>query len=166
MKSRGIELQGIVYAGLMIDNGEPSVVEFNMRFGDPETQVVLSRLKTDLISVFQAMVNKTLHSVTLDWENDASVCVVMASEGYPQSYPKGLVINGLDEFNNENGTSIIHAGTKVDGNSIVTNGGRVLGVVSKGETVKAAQDAVYDAVKKIHFDGAHYRTDIAAKAIS
>ena len=168
MKDRGIPLKGIVYAGLMIDNGEPSVVEFNMRFGDPETQVVLARLKTDLIDIFQAMVNKTLHQVTLDWKSDAAVCVVMASEGYPDSYPKGRIITGVTDQESSS-SFVIQAGTKLSElgaqRQLQTNGGRVLGVVGMGATIKTAIDTAYSAVKQISFEGAHYRTDIGAKAI-
>lgn len=176
MKDRGISLKGIVYAGLMIDNGEPSVVEFNMRFGDPETQVVLARLQTDLLDVFQAIVGQTLCSISLDWKDDAAVCVVMASEGYPDAYPKGKVIQGVGDVDSEN-TFVIHAGTtlqqitptdsdEVSGtHNLTTNGGRVLGVVGMGPDVKSAIDTAYDSVAKIHFEGAHYRSDIGAKAI-
>lgn len=161
----GIVYKGIVYAGLMIDNGIPSVVEFNARFGDPETQIVLPRLKNDLLEIFIAIAKGTLADITLEWKNTATVCVVMASEGYPDAYKKGQAISGIEEAESIKGVSVIHAGTqRVDG-ELQTNGGRVLAVVAEGHTIKSAIDTAYKGVEKVTFNGAYNRTDIGFKAL-
>jgi phosphoribosylamine--glycine ligase len=161
----GIDYRGILYPGVMLTKGGPKVLEFNARFGDPETQVYLTRMENDLLEVLAASVSGTLGGITLKWSPLASVCVVMASGGYPGSYPKGKVISGLDAANALPGTKVFHAGTARNGNDIVTNGGRVLGVTALGRDLKAAQAAAYAAVEKIQFDGAFFRRDITAKAL-
>ena len=164
MQKRGLRYTGVVYAGLMIKGDDLSIVEFNARFGDPETQVVLARLETDLLEVFEAIVEGTLEDVSLKWSSDTAVCVVMASGGYPGDYQKGVVINGLDQCDDYG--FVVHAGTINAGGDILTNGGRVLGVVSQGGTIRQAIERVYDNVVKIDFDKAYYRKDIGFKAMT
>ena len=163
--AEGIDYRGILYPGVMLTKAGPKVLEFNARFGDPETQVYLTRLENDLVELIDASVSGALDRVNLKWSPMASVCVVMASGGYPGSYAKGKVINGLDAANALPHTKVFHAGTARAGEGIVTSGGRVLGVTALGRDLKAAQAAAYAAVEKIHFDGAHFRRDIAAKAV-
>jgi phosphoribosylamine--glycine ligase len=140
-------------------------LEFNARFGDPETQIYLTRLDNDLVELLDASVDGTLDKVELKWKPEASVCVVMASGGYPGNYAKGKPIRGLDEAAKLPNVKVFHAGTSKNGNEIVTNGGRVLGVTALRKDLKTAQAAAYAAVGKIHFDGALFRRDIAAKAL-
>ncbi|MGO8837655.1 MAG: phosphoribosylamine--glycine ligase [Limisphaerales bacterium] len=161
--AEGIDFHGILYPGIMLTKSGPKVLEFNARFGDPETQVYLTRLENDLLEVLAASVSGTLGGIDLKWSPMASVCVVMASGGYPGSYPKGKVITGLDAANAMPGTKVFHAGTALKDDQIVTNGGRVLGVTALGHDLKSAQAAAYAAVEKIRFEGAHFRHDIAAK---
>ena len=150
----------------MIDNGEPSVVEFNMRFGDPETQVVLPRLKTNLLEVFNAIVDNRLNEINLEWHDFSAVCVVMASKGYPASSSKGDVISGVSSLESSETQFVIQAGTKHGSDQLLTNGGRVLGVVGTGGSIEAAIQSSYQAVETIQFEGAHYRKDIGAKAVN
>jgi phosphoribosylamine--glycine ligase len=160
--------RGVLYAGLMVTNQGPRVLEFNCRFGDPETQPLLMRLKTDLVDLLEAVVDDQLGEFTedkLQWDPRPAVCVVMASQGYPASFARGKVIGGLDEAAKLPDVKVFHAGTKLDGGVVVTDGGRVLGVTALGETVAAAKQKAYEAVEKIHFQGAHYRRDIGDKAI-
>ena len=161
----GIDFRGLLYPGVMLTKDGPKVIEFNARFGDPETQVYLTRLENDLVELLSASVDGTLGNMELRWSRTASVCVVMASGGYPGSYAKGKPISGLAEAGALPNTKIFHAGTAKAGDQIVTNGGRVLGVTAWAETLSAARDAAYQAVERIHFEGAHYRHDIAAKAL-
>ncbi|MNM56327.1 Phosphoribosylamine--glycine ligase [compost metagenome] len=164
MVSEGRSFRGVLFAGLMITpDGKPKTIEFNARFGDPETQVVLPRLKSDLLEIFLAAVNGTLDQVEIEWSDEAAVCVVLASPGYPASYPKGLVISGLEQVQN---ALVFHAGTakNADG-EWVTNGGRVLGVVGLGRDIAEARNKAYAEAERIVFEGKHYRTDIAAKAL-
>jgi phosphoribosylamine--glycine ligase len=163
--AEGIDFHGILYPGIMLTHRGPRVLEFNARFGDPETQVYLTRLENDLVELLDASVSGTLSRVELKWSPLTSVCVVMASGGYPGSYAKGKVIFGLDAANTLPNTKVFHAGTAKSGDQIITNGGRVLGVTALGEDLKHAQAAAYAAVVKIQFDGAHFRRDIAAKAM-
>lgn len=160
----GIDYRGILYPGIMLTKSGPKVLEFNARFGDPETQVYLTRLENDLVELLNASADGSLGKMDLKWSPLASVCVVMASGGYPGSYPKGKVITGLEAANALPKTRVFHAGTALKDGQIVTNGGRVLGVTALGTDLKTAQAAAYTAVKAIHFDGAHFRRDIAAKA--
>lgn len=157
--------KGVLYAGLMITAGGPRVLEFNVRFGDPETQPILIRLRSDLLEVVLAVCDGKLDEVTLQWDNRPAVCVVMASGGYPADYEKGKKIIGLDEAEKLQNVVIFHAGTKNQNGDIVTNGGRVLGVTALGQTIADAKKTAYQAVDKIKFDGAYYRHDIADKAI-
>ncbi|MGA3268685.1 MAG: phosphoribosylamine--glycine ligase [Verrucomicrobiota bacterium] len=163
--AEGIDYRGILYPGIMLTKTGPKVLEFNARFGDPETQVYLTRLENDLVELLDASVSGTLDKMELKWGPLASVCVVMASGGYPGSYPKGKPIAGLAEAARLPDTKIFHAGTALKDGQVVTNGGRVLGVTALGRDLKAAQAGAYAAVERIHFDGAHFRRDIAVKAL-
>jgi phosphoribosylamine--glycine ligase len=164
--SEDIDFRGILYPGIILTKNGPRVIEFNARFGDPETQVYLTRLENDLVELLDASVDGTLGRTELKWSPTASVCVVMASGGYPGNYAKGKVIDGLDDAAKLPNTKVFHAGTARAGDQIVTNGGRVLGVTALGKDLKSAQAAAYAAVEKIHFEGAQFRQDIAAKALS
>ncbi|OGW22385.1 MAG: phosphoribosylamine--glycine ligase [Nitrospirae bacterium GWB2_47_37] len=166
LKSEGIKYKGILYAGLMIDNGKPSVLEFNCRLGDPETQPILARLDTDLMDISMAIADEKLSDIEIQWKKDASVCVVLASGGYPGKYEKGKIISGLDNAGKMDDVVVFHAGTAFNNNEIVTNGGRVLGVTALGGDIKAAKEKAYEAINKIHFDGMHYRKDIADRALN
>ena len=157
--------RGVLYAGVMITQGGPRVLEFNARFGDPETQPILMRMKSDLLTVMLAVAEGRLDSVSIEWDPRPAVCVVMASGGYPGNYEKGRVISGLDEAGKLKDVMVFQAGTAKQGGKIVTNGGRVLGVTALGETIAAAKARAYEAVDKISFDGAYCRRDIADKAI-
>ncbi len=163
--AEGIDYRGILYPGVMLTQSGPKILEFNARFGDPETQVYLTRLKNDLIELLAASVDGTLDKIELEWRPEASVCVVMASGGYPGNYPKGKIISGLDAANALSHTKVFHAGTALKGGHIVTNGGRVLGVTALGKDLRAAQVAAYAAVETIHFEDAQFRRDIGAKAL-
>ena len=165
MRAEGIPYQGVLYAGLMITADGPKVLEFNARFGDPETQPIMMRMDSDIVPVLEACANGTLDTCSLEWKPGAAVCVVMASEGYPGSYDKGRPISGLDQADSLPGVSVFHAGTKQDGDIIVTNGGRVLGVTALGGNVQMAIVKAYQAVGKIKWPGVHYRTDIGQKAL-
>lgn len=161
----GIDYRGILYPGIMLTKSGPKVLEFNARFGDPETQVYLTRLENDLVELLEAGADGTLGAFELKWNPLASVCVVMASGGYPGNYPKGKRITGIEAANAVPNTKVFHAGTALQDGQMVTNGGRVLGVTALGKDLRAAQSAAYIAVEKIHFEGAHFRRDIAAKAL-
>ena len=163
--AEGIDFRGIIYPGIMLTKDGPKVLEFNARFGDPETQVYLTRMENDLVELLNASVDVTLAKAQLRWREDASVCVVMASGGYPGDYAKGNAISGLEEAARLPNTKVFHAGTQKVGDKFVTSGGRVLGVTAWATTLKEAQAAAYRAVEKITFDGVHYRRDIAAKAL-
>jgi phosphoribosylamine---glycine ligase len=165
-QAEGIDYRGILYPGVMLTKNGPKVLEFNARFGDPETQVYMMRLENDLLDLLEASVERRLAKETLRWKKDAAVCVVMASGGYPGTYKKGVAITGLDEAAKIPGVKVFHAGTMLRGKEVVTSGGRVLGVTALGKDIAGARDLAYSAVKLIHFEGAHYRTDIAAKALS
>lgn len=166
LRSEGVKYKGILYAGLMIDNSQPTVLEFNCRFGDPETQPVLLRLDTDLMDISMAIADEKLSDVDISWKDEASVCVVLASKGYPGKYEKGKIISGLNDAKTMDDVVVFHAGTAFNNNEIITNGGRVLGVTALGKDIKTAKDRAYEAVKKIHFDGMHYRKDISDKALN
>jgi len=165
MKSEGIKYKGILYAGLMINNNKPSVLEFNCRLGDPETQPVLTRLSTDLLDICLALTDGKLSELDVKWKPEAAVCVVLAAKGYPGAYPKGDVIEGLDQVKKMESVTVFHAGTTFKNNSVVTNGGRVLGVTALGSDIRVARDKAYEAIKNIHFNGMHYRKDIAYRAL-
>lgn len=160
MNKEGRTFKGCLYFGLMLTPKGPKVIEYNARFGDPETQVVLPRLETDLVDIVEAVCNETLSDLEIKWKDGAAACVVMASGGYPGSYQKGIEIEGLDENGQVEGATVYHAGTAQKDGKLVTNGGRVLGVTATGDTLESALEQAYAAVKKIHFDGVHYRKDI------
>jgi phosphoribosylamine--glycine ligase len=164
MAAEGREFKGIIFFGLMLTEDGPKVLEYNARFGDPEAQVVLTRMKTDIVDVFEACIDGTLDQVDLQFESNAAVCVVLASDGYPVSYEKGYPIHGLENFRGKDGYYVFHAGTAKKDGEIVTNGGRVLGVTATGADLKAARKNAYDAVNWIDFDNKYYRNDIG-KAI-
>ncbi len=165
MAAEGREFKGIIFFGLMLTEDGPKVLEYNARFGDPETQVVLPRMKNDIVDVFEACVDGTLDQVELDFEDNAAVCVVLASDGYPEHYEKGYKIQGLEKFKDQDGYYVFHAGSKFDADgNIVTNGGRVLGVTAKGTDLKAARANAYRAAEWVEFENKYMRHDIG-KAI-
>lgn len=164
MKAEGRDFVGVLFTGLMLTEKGPKVLEFNARFGDPEAQVVLPRMKNDIIDVMEACVDGRLDKIDLQFEDNAAVCVVLASDGYPVSYEKGFEIKGLDAFEDKEGYYVFHAGTKFAGQKTVTNGGRVLGVTAKGADLKEARANAYEATKWIDFDNKYMRNDIG-KAI-
>ena len=164
MAAEGREFKGIIFFGLMLTSKGPKVLEYNARFGDPEAQVVLPRMKNDIMDVFEACVDGTLDQIELEFEDNAAVCVVLASDGYPVKYDKGLEIRGLENFKDKEGYYVFHAGTKFKDGKIVTNGGRVLGVVATGDDLKKARTNAYEAVKLVNFDNKYCRSDIG-KAI-
>ena len=166
MKREGIGFKGFLYAGLMIVDDKPYVLEFNVRMGDPECQPIMMRMKSDLFPYLEACVNGNLEEMqAIEWDNRAAVCVVMASGGYPGNYEKGKVINGLENVSNLKDVFIFHAGTKKINRNITTNGGRVLGVTSLGDTIKNAIENVYDVVAKISWYDVHYRKDIGKRVL-
>lgn len=162
MVAEGRPFRGVLFAGLMITAGGPKTIEFNARFGDPEAQVVLPRLKTDLVDILTAAMEGRLAEIDIEWNDEAAVCVILASGGYPGSYDTGIPIEGLDEVHD---SLIFHAGTAERDGHIVTNGGRVLGVVGRGRDITEARTRAYADAERIQFAGKHYRTDIAAKAL-
>jgi len=164
MNQEGRTFKGCLYFGLMITPKGPKVIEYNCRFGDPETQVVLPRLKTDIIDIFEAINNETLSELDIEWSEKACACVIMASGGYPKSYKKGAEITGLT-LGQLDGVTVYHAGTKIENNKLVTSGGRVLGVTALGDSLADALKKSYEAVENIHFDNAHYRKDIGKRAL-
>jgi phosphoribosylamine--glycine ligase len=166
ISQEGFPYRGILYAGIMITDDGPKVLEFNVRFGDPETQAIMPRLKSDLVEIMQATIDGNLDALELVWDSRACVCVVLASGGYPGDYQKGKEIFGLDEIKKLSDVVVFHAGTRKKDNRIITSGGRVLGVTGLGQNIKEAIDRTYEAVGKIHFEGMHYRKDIGFKAIS
>jgi phosphoribosylamine--glycine ligase len=165
MAHDGVPYTGVLYAGLMITDAGPKVIEFNCRFGDPETQVVLPRMKSDIVPALLACCDGTLDRVSLEWDDGACVTVVMASGGYPGSYERGKAIRGIDEAEQDSGVTVFHAGTRCTESGLVTNGGRVLNVTALGPDIPAAIDKAYRAVSRIHFEDAHYRGDIGKKAL-
>lgn len=164
MAAEGRPFTGIIFFGLMLTENGPRVLEYNARFGDPEVQVVLPRMKNDVIDVIEACIDGKLDQVELQFEDNAAVCVILASEGYPVSYEKGFVISGLENFDKKDGYYCFHAGTKKTEEGIVTNGGRVLGITAKGATLKEARANAYEATKWVTFDHKYMRNDIG-KAI-
>ena len=164
MAAEGTPFTGILYTGLMLTEKGPRVLEYNVRFGDPETQPIMVRMKSDIVDLFQACLDGTLDQAELEWYDEAAVCVIMASGGYPASSEKGVPINGLDDITPEEAI-VFHSGTAVKDDQVVTNGGRVLGVTAKDTTIKGAIDKAYAAVEKIHFDHMQFRRDIGARAL-
>jgi phosphoribosylamine--glycine ligase len=166
MAGEGRPYRGVLYAGLMIKGGEPRVLEFNARFGDPEAQPLLMRMESDLLPILEAVIDGRLHEVAIEWKPEPAVCVVMASGGYPGAYEKGKVITGLRAASRLKDVVVFHAGTALAGGKVVTGGGRVLGVTALGADIAEAIDRAYRAVEKIRWDGVHYRTDIGKKALA
>lgn len=164
-KAEGIDFRGILYPGLMLTKNGPKVLEFNARFGDPETQVYLTRLQSDLVELLSASTDGTLANTEMKWSSDPSVCVVMASGGYPGPYPKGLPIGGLEEAAHFPNAKVFHAGTAERDGKVVTNGGRVLGVTAWGKDLESARNMAYRVVSEVWFDAAHFRRDIGEKAL-
>lgn len=165
LRREEIEYRGVLYAGLMLTPAGPKVLEFNVRFGDPECQPLMMRLKGDFIEIAWATATGMLHETSIDWDHRPACCIVMASDGYPGDYPKGVVINGLKDVKALPDVNVFHAGTKRRESDIVTNGGRVLSVTALGDTLEAARDQALKACDMISFEGAHYRRDIAHRAI-
>lgn len=165
MSRMGCPFQGVLYAGLMIVDGKPSVLEFNARMGDPETQAVLPLLQTDLLDILEAVVNHRLDQLTVTWHEEAALCIVLTSQGYPGPYDTGRPIHGLPGDAADERTVVFHAGTARREGAIVTAGGRVLGITSRGRTFADAREAAYRAVQMVSFDGCHYRTDIGRRAM-
>ena len=166
LSKEGIAYRGLLYPGLMITNDGPRVLEFNCRFGDPETQALLPRMKSDLLPLMEATVDGKIDKHSIEWDKRASVTVVLASAGYPGKYETGKIISGLDDVADLEGVQVFHAGSKIVDNQVVTAGGRVLAVTALGATIAAARDRAYAAASRIHFDGCHYRRDIALSAAS
>ncbi len=165
LKRRGITYKGVLYAGLMITSAGPKVLEFNCRFGDPETQVVLPRLRGDLLPALDACVDGCLDESLVAWSDEPCVCVVMASGGYPGPYAKGMPITGIADAARQDGVVVFHSGTRLEHEHLLTSGGRVLGVTARGATLPDTVQRAYRGTEKIHFEGAHFRTDIAARAL-
>ena len=166
LRKRGIKYTGVLYAGVIITEEGPKVLEFNCRFGDPETQVILPRLQSDLVEVLLATIEGRLYEVALEWHANSAVCVIASSGGYPGPYEKGKPIHGLDKIPQEGRAFVFHAGTKVEEGGIVTNGGRVLGLTTLGASLREAIDRNYELIRTIQFDQMHYRTDIGHKALT
>ncbi|WP_027339643.1 phosphoribosylamine--glycine ligase [Halonatronum saccharophilum] len=166
LKEEGVKFKGILYSGLMIDGDEIKVLEYNVRFGDPETQVVLPLLETDLVEIFEAVIDERLAKVNIQWSKKTALCVVMASGGYPINYEKGKEISGVAEASKEEDIVVFQAGTALKGDKLVTAGGRVLAVTALGDGYQDAIDKAYENVEKIDFEGAHYRNDIGGKAVN
>ncbi len=165
MEKEGRFFKGVLYAGLMIRNGEARVLEFNARFGDPETQPVMARLDTDLVEIIEAILDERLSTLTIRWKPESAVCIVIASGGYPGNYEKGREISGLDKAAAIEDVMVFHSGTAMKNGAFVTDGGRVLGVTGLGSTVAVAIKNAYQGAREIHFNGAHYRSDIGARAL-
>ena len=161
LNAEGRPFKGVIFFGLMLTQKGPKLLEYNARFGDPEAQSVLFRMKNDLLEIFEAVIDERLQEIQLEFEEGAAVCVVMASGGYPEHYEKGKEITGLEDVSPE--VMVFHAGTKLENGKFYTSGGRVLGVVAKGEDIQAARKIAYETVEKIHFEGAQYRKDIGIK---
>ena len=157
-KKDNLDYKGILFVGLMITEDGPKVLEYNVRFGDPETQSVLFRLNTDLNKIMTAIIDNNLKNIEINYSKEEAICVMLTSGGYPEDYEKGKVITGLENLDSD--IVVFHSGTKFDGEKVVTNGGRVIGITAKGSSVKEASDKVYENIKKINFEGMHYRKDI------
>jgi len=163
MRKEGRRFKGVLYFGLILTADGPKVLEYNARFGDPETQVVLPHLKTDIIDIFEAIIDERLSEINIEWENRSAVCVILASGGYPSKYETGLEITGIDEAEKDPSVIVFHAGTKLEAGKYYTAGGRVLGVTAVADTIDDARAKAYAAVGKIKFEGMHYRRDIGIK---
>ena len=165
MSARGTPFKGVLYAGLMIVDGAPKLIEYNVRFGDPEAQVLMLRLKSDLLPALLAVAEGRLADITLDWQDDAALCVVMAARGYPGAYAKGSEIKGLEDAGRDTNVQIFHAGTRREGDRILADGGRVLGVTARGDTIAKAKARAYAAIDQIDWPGGFYRSDIGWRAL-
>ena len=165
MRQEGISYKGVIYAGIMVTKKGPKVLEFNCRFGDPETQPIMMRMKSDLVPIMEAIADEQLDGKMIEWHEQAAVCVVLAAGGYPGKYEKGAPITGLDRIDQLENVMVFHAGTKEESGKIVTAGGRVLGVTARGDSIKFAIKKAYQAVDLIDFKGMHYRKDIGKKAL-
>jgi phosphoribosylamine--glycine ligase len=163
LNAEGRQFKGIIYFGLMLTANGPKVIEYNARFGDPETQVILPRLKSDLCEIFEACIDGTLHKTEVEWYDNAACCVVLASGGYPESYTKGYEIKGLDDAKKAENITVFHAGTALKDGKFVTNGGRVLGITGVGKDLDEAIKIAYEGVKIVTFENVHYRHDIGIK---
>jgi phosphoribosylamine--glycine ligase len=166
LNREGTEYRGVIYVGIMIPPGGPAVLEFNCRFGDPETQPVMLLMKSDIVPILLATVEGKLEDVELEWRQGAAVCVVAASGGYPGKYEKGKPIRGLESLKGDPNVQVFHAGTEVRDGEIVTSGGRVLGVTARGSDIQSARKTAYEAIRKVGFEGAYWRRDIAARAFA
>lgn len=164
LRKKGREFKGCLYPGLMITNKEPKVLEFNARFGDPETQSYMRILKTDIVDIMLACLKGTLHKISIEWEKKFACCIVLASGGYPGTYKKGVLIRGVEKAEKLSDIVVFYAGTKIENSILVTNGGRVLGVSAVGNSLEEALQKAYNAVDKIHFDGMQYRKDIGKRS--
>lgn len=165
LKEEGRKYKGVLYAGLMIKDGEPKVLEFNCRFGDPEAQALMMRMKSDIVPILTAVVSEELSGKTLEWRKEASVCVIMVSRGYPGDYKKGFEIKGLRGVEGMDGVVVFHSGTGFHGHKIIANGGRVIGITALGEDVSKGMDLAYKGIEKIDCESLYYRTDIGKKAL-
>jgi phosphoribosylamine--glycine ligase len=165
MSARGTPFKGVLYAGLMIVDGAPKLIEYNVRFGDPEAQVLMLRLASDLLPALLAVTEGRLADITIDWHDDAALCVVMAARGYPGAYAKGSEIEGLEAAGRDPQVQIFHAGTRREGGRILADGGRVLGVAARGDTIATAKDRAYAAIEAIDWPGGFYRSDIGWRAL-
>ena len=166
LKEEGREYKGVLYAGLMVEGSEPRVLEYNCRFGDPETQPLMMRMDSDIVPILSAVAGKGLSGETIEWKDEASVCVVLASKGYPGDYKKGALITGLDNVEGMENVVAFHSGTSAGNGNIVTDGGRVLGITALGRTIPDAINLAYQAVGKVNCDSLCYRTDIGEKGAS
>ncbi|RLE07245.1 phosphoribosylamine--glycine ligase [Candidatus Aerophobetes bacterium] len=166
MRNEGREYKGVLYLGLMIERGEPKVLEFNVRFGDPETQVILPRLKSDLLEVLLAVYHGDLHKINLEWRSQAAVCVILASGGYPDKYEKGKQIKGLENLSRSRNIFPFYAGVSKDDGKLITNGGRVIGITALAKDLKEAIREAYRVINKVYFEGIYYRKDIGYKGLT
>jgi phosphoribosylamine---glycine ligase len=165
MATEGAPFRGILYVGLMLTSEGMSVLEYNTRFGDPETQPILFRLNSDLVEVFEGIRDQNLEKITLDWDRDASICVVLAAGGYPRDFERGKAIRGIAEAEAMSGVKVFHGGTRDQDGHLVSSSGRVLGVTAKAGSLNAAIALAYKAIDRIHFDQMHYRRDIGRKGL-
>jgi phosphoribosylamine--glycine ligase len=163
MNMEGRKFKGVLYFGLILTEDGPKILEYNARFGDPETQVVLPRLQTDILEIFNAVIDERLDEIEIEWDDNACVCVIMASGGYPEKYKTGYEITGIEEAERDINTVVFHAGTKRENGKYYTAGGRVLGVASLESNLESAIKKAYEGVSKISFEGMHYRKDIGKK---